>query len=144
MEDDLADMKSKKKHATLLMKGKRTEDRVNPKTGSLRFVPYKGKPCLWLLGRRDHALRGTHKLSAGDVFGVGHALVRVLFVGLVGASGAVEVTEDDGSKFGRARKKAEKPQRGKEKVWGNATRASIRRRHLFAANGRAADGCAAA
>ena len=57
--------------------------------GSLSFVPHKGKPCLLLLGRRDHRWRLPHRLTAGDVFGVGRSLLRVLFVGTLDASNQV-------------------------------------------------------
>jgi len=107
----LGDIKAKRRHARLHVPGSLPGDRFGRiAAGTMSFVPQKGKPCLLLLGRHDHRWRQPHRLSAGDVFGVGRSLLRVLFVGTLDATGKVLLTEDDGSKFQRAQAKATKRQ----------------------------------
>jgi len=97
----LADVKAKKKHGVLLLQGRRPPEDGEVPADRLMFMPYKGKPCMRLLGRRDHSLGAMHIISAGDVFVVGQSLVRVLFVGTWQAPDKLLITEDDGLKFGR-------------------------------------------
>lgn len=125
----LPDIKSKKKHAVLHVDLDLPGDaRRRLPAGSLRVVPYKGKPVFWLLGRHDCRHRRAWRLGAGDVFAVGLSLMRVLYVGVRPAGaraaaygrgecttsvltidgGRLEVGADDGTKFQRAQAKADK------------------------------------
>jgi hypothetical protein len=79
----LPDIKSKKKHARLVVPAGLPGDiRRRLPAGALHLIPYKGKPVLHLLGRADHRHHPPHRLAAGDVFAVGLSLVRVLYFGI--------------------------------------------------------------
>ena len=129
----LPDIKAKKRHAKLHLEPAITGDaRRRLPAGALELVPHNGKPVLALLGRADFRHKAPWPLSAGDVFGVGRSLVRVLFVGRraagapraavgrgdadgctvsvvdVAGGGSIEVHEDDATKYQRATAKGHK------------------------------------
>jgi len=106
----LPDIKARKKQAKLeveLSWRAQLDARGRIPAGSLRLVPFKGKRILWLLGRDDFRSHAARQLEAGDVFGVGRSLLRVIYVGVL-RDGKLEVSEDKGTKFRREETKAEK------------------------------------
>lgn len=107
----LPDIKARKKQAKLEVElsWRAQLDKLGRiPAGSLRLVPFKGKRIVWLLGRHDFRTHAARQLEAGDVFGVGRSLLRVIYVGVLGRDGRLEVSEDRGTKFRREETKAEK------------------------------------
>jgi len=79
----LRDLKVRRRHAYISLKGlkgpseKRSElHGVN--VGDVWLTPHKGKPCSLLLGRSGQQVRPRWRLSAGDIFIIGHSQFRVV------------------------------------------------------------------
>ena len=118
----LRDLKARRRHALLVL---RSFDKVGqPLPRALpapcfQLMPHKGKPCQLLLGRATQTLRQRWRLTAGDVFCVGHTHVSVqaLTQRVAAPHGARLVLVHDRGR--RYRRKALKEKKRSRKLLGN-------------------------